>query len=80
MPHKIRHFTWRSCRELLPTKANLKQRKVLQDPICDICKLEEETMAHVLWNCEIARETWACTKVSIPVGVSDGWSFQDLLW
>ena len=80
MPHKIRNFNWRAFRELLPTKVNLKRRKILQDSICDICKLEEETTTHVLWNCEIARETWACTKVSTPVGVSDGWTFQDILW
>lgn len=65
---------------MLLTKVNLKRRKVLQDSICDICKLKEETIAHVLWNCEIARETWACTKASTPVGVSDGWTFQDILW
>ena len=65
---------------LLPTKVNLKRRKILQDSICDICKFEEDTTTHVLWNCEIARETWTCTKVSTPVGVSDGWTFQDILW
>lgn len=31
VPHKIRHFTWRACRDLLPIKFNLMRRKVLQD-------------------------------------------------
>ena len=30
VPHKIRHFTWKACHDLLPTKCNLMQRKVLQ--------------------------------------------------
>lgn len=29
-PHKVRHFTWRACHEILPTKQNLMQQKVLQ--------------------------------------------------
>ena len=29
VPHKIRHFTWRACRDILPTKSNLLRWKVL---------------------------------------------------
>ena len=34
LPHKIRHFAWRVCRNILPTKVNLMKRKVIQDDIC----------------------------------------------
>ena len=38
VPHKIRHFTWRACKNILPTKDNLVRRKVLADGCCDECK------------------------------------------
>ena len=31
LPHKIRHFAWRACREILPTKVNLMRQKVVND-------------------------------------------------
>ncbi|XP_065637686.1 uncharacterized protein LOC136070942 [Quercus suber] len=30
VPHKIRHFAWRACRDILPLKTNLVKRNVLQ--------------------------------------------------
>ena len=35
IPHKIRHFAWRTCRDIIPTKVNLMRWNVLQDCICD---------------------------------------------
>ena len=35
IPHKVRHFAWRVCREALPTKVNLSRRKVLTDDSCE---------------------------------------------
>ena len=29
IPHKIRHFAWRACRDILPTKANLVRRRAV---------------------------------------------------
>lgn len=31
LPHKVRHFAWRACRDSLPTKINLMWRGVVQD-------------------------------------------------
>ena len=47
IPHKICHFAWRACRDMLPTKENLARRKVLLDSCCDECKLAEETSGHL---------------------------------
>ncbi|KAK9989948.1 hypothetical protein SO802_030187 [Lithocarpus litseifolius] len=33
IPHKIRHFAWRACKDVLPTKENLVRRKVLSERI-----------------------------------------------
>lgn len=29
VPHKLRHFAWRACRDVLPTKSNLMLWKIL---------------------------------------------------
>ena len=73
VPHKIRHFVWRSCRDILPMKTNLMRWKVVQDGICDKCTNEEKTHGHVLWNCQKARETWECSKVA-SFGLSNMYS------
>ena len=35
--HKIRHFTWRAARDILPTKAKLVARKILVYSRCEEC-------------------------------------------
>ena len=42
VPHKIRHFAWRACRDILPLKTNLVKRNVLQVDTCDGCNVEAE--------------------------------------
>ncbi|KAF5471964.1 hypothetical protein F2P56_008721 [Juglans regia] len=44
-------------------ESNLFKRKIVAHPKCPICELEEETVAHALWDCESARDVWSqCTK------------------
>ena len=59
--HKIRHFAWRACKDVLPTKENLVRHKVLVDSVCDECHVEEESSAHLFWRCQHASEIW-CTS------------------
>ncbi|KAK9985868.1 hypothetical protein SO802_030819 [Lithocarpus litseifolius] len=80
VPHKIRHFTWRACRDILPTKSKLLQRKVVQDDTCDGCGLEAETSSHLFWSCARAKEFWACSKLIIPSNLDQCRSFKDLMW
>ena len=51
VPHKVRHFAWRACRNILPTKENLMCRKILQDDWCEECKAEAGTTGHLFWRC-----------------------------
>ena len=80
VPHKLRHFVWRVCKEILPTKANLMKRKVLQHGICEECCTKVETTGHVLWSCKKAKDTWAYSKVVAPTGGEECVSFHDFLW
>ena len=36
-PNKIKNFIWRACKDILPTKTKLKDRKIPLDVECDIC-------------------------------------------
>ena len=80
LPHKVRHFAWRACRDILPTKVNLMRRNVVKDPFCDECKMEVESTGHLFWSCPRAREVWSCSKVVVKPCHARVHSFQDLLW
>ena len=47
IPNKLKTFAWRASRNILPTKANLCSRGVLDDPTCDACGLIAETSGHL---------------------------------
>ena len=78
VPHKVRHFAWRACRDILPTKENLCKCRVLQDCICDKCGSSLESLVHLFWSC--SREIWGCTKLPTSLRLGQFHSFFDLLW
>jgi hypothetical protein len=51
-------FLWWACNEILPTRANLFKKKIVDNPLCPICGLEPETAVHILWTCNSARDVW----------------------
>ena len=55
IPNAAKNFLWRASHEILPTKESLYKRKVVGDPLCPICSLEEENCFHILWDCPSAR-------------------------
>ena len=59
VPLVARVFLWKACSNILPTKANLCKKRAVEDPLCPICKLEGETVEHILWNCESAKDVWS---------------------
>ena len=80
IPHKVRHFSWRACREALPTKVNLKRKKVLTEDSCEWCKVKPKIAGHVLWGCPKAQEVWECSKLVLSLDRRDDISFMDILW
>jgi hypothetical protein len=46
----------RACRDILPTRANLHRRKIIEDPKYPICEQEEETTVHILLLCPSAMD------------------------
>jgi hypothetical protein len=57
-PRVLNSFLWKACANVLPTKENLYRRGVIEDATCPICRLEPETVCHVLWNCPAASDVW----------------------
>ena len=78
-PNKIKHFMWRACRNVLPTKQCLLHRKVLTEDKCDFCG-ESESSGHALWGCVIAKETWAETKFRLDKLIQPPKEFLDMVW
>lgn len=56
LPEKIKIFLWRTVRNLLTTADNLWKRKVMQEPICQMCKAKCEDIFHALMECKVARK------------------------
>ncbi|KAL0011877.1 hypothetical protein SO802_006985, partial [Lithocarpus litseifolius] len=67
LPHKKRHFVWRACKDILPTKASLRRRNVVQDQTCDGCRVDADTISHLFWSCPQARKVWSWSKLAVLV-------------
>lgn len=59
IPNKVKNFVRRTCREALPTKANLNRRKIVPDGVCDRCKRHNEDSSHALFFCSNVQVVWA---------------------
>ena len=80
MPHKIRHFAWRACWDILPLKTNLVKRNVLQVATCDGCNVEEEDSIHFFWKCSRAKELWSSSKLVFLNVMNRLSSFKEMVW
>jgi hypothetical protein len=58
VPNSVKLFTWRACQNILLTRVNLSQRKVVDDCSCPCCGSEEETTIHAVWSCPAAQDVW----------------------
>lgn len=80
MPYKIRHFSWRACRDILPLKTNPVKRNVLQDDLCDECNAEAENSFHFFWKCSRAKDMWSLSKLVFSSVMDQLGSFKEILW
>jgi hydrogenase maturation factor len=66
---------WRACHDLLPTRVNLYKRKIINDPMCPLCGLVEETTTHVLWLCSAASDVWSMGDMRLQKSKAHGEDF-----
>lgn len=58
IPHKIRLFAWRACKDGLPCFSNLARRGIRLDSSCAICHAPVEDLSHALFYYPDVREWW----------------------
>ena len=58
MQSKVRNFLWRSCHNAILVKQNLKRQHILNEDVCELCKLESELVVHALWGCSQLTQVW----------------------
>jgi hypothetical protein len=58
IPRSTQLILWQACQNILPTKQKLFQRKIVEDPLCQMCGQMEEQVGHVLWSCTTAQAIW----------------------
>ena len=59
IPNRTKTLMWRANLDAFPTRVNLVKRKVLTDPIYEVCGIEQESTLHALWSCPKLNEVWA---------------------
>ena len=59
---KIMIFSWRAAKNLLPLAENLWNKKVIQEPLCQMCKNGLEVVFHALVGCKVAKKIWKITR------------------
>lgn len=56
VPNAVKNFAWRACHEVLPTRVNLRKRKIVDVATCPCCETAKETLIHVIWACPAAQD------------------------
>ena len=80
IPNKIKTFTWKACRDTLPTKTDHCRRWVLEDANCDAFNLAAESSSPLFWDCTRAREIWTLSGISFDDKGIHYRDFMYLLW
>ena len=78
-PSKIKHFMWRACKNILPTRNRLKSKGVGCEDCCALCGASE-TSGHILWDCTFAKEVWSRSKIKLPALPKPVNEFLNLVW
>jgi ribonuclease HI len=79
IPNVEKNFLWRACKDILPTRANLHRRKIVEDASCPICGREEETTSHILWQCPSAMDVWGQRGVAVQKMPSENMRFTQVV-
>lgn len=77
--NKIKHFMWRACKNILPTKNRIMTRGMGREDCCALCG-HSETSGHILWGCQYAKAVWSGTKIKLSWLQELLNEFIDIVW
>ena len=63
---KIKNFLWKALSSALPVDEGFSRRGMKAEEFCQICGSFQETINHVLFSCESARQVWALSNIPYP--------------
>ena len=86
IPIKVNVFMWRAMLNKLPTRVNLDRKGIEVDSLlCPICHEDVETVNHIFFTCDLAKDLWALLakwwELDVPfcASISDWLSWLDSL-
>lgn len=65
IPHKLRVFLWRVCKNNIPVRWALRSKGVNTTFLCPMCGVDVEHVRHLFCECQFARECWQALGVDI---------------
>ncbi|KAL2928741.1 hypothetical protein RDABS01_019525 [Bienertia sinuspersici] len=76
-PPKLRHFSWQACKGSLPVMERLRHRHITMNAMCPICKEEEETIIHAIFECSNVGEIWQHRNLQETINEGPAGSFME---
>ncbi|KAL2892194.1 LINE-1 reverse transcriptase-like protein [Bienertia sinuspersici] len=65
VPPKVQHFGWRVLHNSIPVRVNLTKRGVQIEDRCPQCGEAEETILHMLFECQEVRQIWRLSPLRL---------------
>lgn len=63
IPHKVKIFLWRFCRNTMPIRWRLRSRGIIVPITCPMCNNDVEHMLHLFFDCNFAADCWAHANI-----------------
>lgn len=64
VPHKLRIFLWRFCRNNIHVRKLLRSRGIIIPMSCPMCTRDIEHLIHLFFECQFAKECWQIIGLS----------------
>lgn len=58
VPHKLKVFLWRFCRNNLPVRNRLRHKGIHITIMCPFCNADVEHSIHLFFDCDFAKQCW----------------------
>ncbi|GAU35964.1 hypothetical protein TSUD_207680 [Trifolium subterraneum] len=71
---------WRLIKDILPTRAKLKNKGISLDLLCPLCHLEEESASHLFLQCDLMKFTLFASHLGFHVPLNTDLHYWILKW